>query len=190
MTRQVDKLRPETRQFLHYLQTQPLVRAQLKAPRDSTVLYAGKVVHEAYKEIKVLIATRAEYRHLVTLEEVLNGLPAPDTPFSTLQEYANSVLAVVPKLDDQFILWRALSGIYASNARGQVSFYTGTGISRDNDDVDRRKVFAVTELHVLGRNEKVDTLTQDIVAYYQRCLSNPQESTAFSFIGGIGRLDS
>jgi hypothetical protein len=190
MTRQVERLSPETRQFLHYLQTHPLVRARIRAPKNTTILYAGDCFEPAYKEIRTLIGTRPEYRHLVTIEHVLNDVPAPDTSYPTLQAYVDAVAGAVPKYDDQFILWRALSGIYVSNAEGQVSFYTGDGISRDNDDLERRKVFAVTELPVLGRNENVDALTRDIVAYYQRCLSTPQASTGFAFIGGIGRLDS
>lgn len=183
------KLRPETRQFLCYLHTHPLVRTKIQAPENATVLYAGTLFREAWKELKAFKAT-PEGRHLVTLEEVLDKVDAPDTDFPNLNVYANAVSSTERGDEDTFIIWRALSGIYAAQARGQVSFYVGIGVSRDKADIKKRKVFAVTELQVLARNGHLDTLTKDIVEYFRRCLRNPQESTAFSFIGGAGRLES
>lgn len=188
MTHPTRKLRPETRQFLRYLHAHPSVRTEIQAPEHATVLYAGTLFRKAFEELKALQATPTG-RHLVMLEDVLKKVAAPDTDYPTLYAYANAASSNERQDEDTLIIWRALSGIYAAQARGQVSFYVGKGVSRDKNDLQNRKVFALTEVHVLERNGHLDTLTKDIVAYFQRCLRNPKESTAFSFIGAAGRLD-
>ena len=71
-----------------------------------------------------------------------------------------------------------MSGIFAANAVGPVSFYVGSGINKKD------KVFAATEIPVLLRNPNVDALTKDVLAYYQRCVQNKQQGINFGFISG------
>jgi hypothetical protein len=189
MNQPMREMRLATREFLRYLHAHPLIRTKIHAPEHATVLYAGTFFRKAFEELRALKAT-PEGRHLVTLEEVLSKVEAPDTDFPNLMAYANAVSTKTPYDDDTLIIWRALSGIYAAQAKGQVSFYVGKDVSRNKNDLQNRKVFALTEVHVLARNGHLDTLTKDIVEYFQRCLCNPQESTAFSFIGGAGRLEN
>ncbi|MBD8528374.1 MULTISPECIES: hypothetical protein [unclassified Massilia] len=183
MSRPVGRLHEQTRQFLSFLRRAPLVRAQICAPKDGTLLYSGKMMRNAWEEIAEL-RERGALPGLTTLPEVLANIPAPETGHATLQRYTEATCQAVPWEDDGFIIWRALSGIFAAQAEGRVSFYIGAGISADNDDLARRKVFAVTELRVLARNPRIDTLTRDVLGYYLRCVENRNHAMSFSFIGG------
>jgi hypothetical protein len=73
-------------------------------------------------------------------------------------------------------MWRALSGIFAANAEGAVSFQIGSGVT------PQRKVFAANEVAVLARNSKVDATTSDLVAYYQRCIASGQPDINTGFM--------
>ncbi len=75
-----------------------------------------------------------------------------------------------------FLAWRLVSGLFASNALGAVSFWLGTW------DAAEKKVFAVTEVHVLRRNKNVDELTQDLLEYYVRCLERKRPEELVSFL--------
>lgn len=182
MTRPVGRLHEQTRQFLAFLRRAPQVRAQISAPKDGTLLYAGKLVQNAWEEIAQL-KDRGALPGLFTLPDVLTSVAVPGTGHRSLLDYTQAVCKAVPWEDDGFIIWRALSGIFASQAQGRVSFYIGAGISPDTNDVARRRVFAVTELRVLARNPCIDTLTGDVLAYYLRCLENKNHAMSFSFIG-------
>ena len=183
MTRPVQGLHEQTKQFLSYLRRTPLARARICAPKDGTLLYSGKMMCNAWQEIAQL-KERGELPGLYTLPDVLASISVPETGHTSLLRYTEATCKIVPWEDDGFIIWRALSGIFASQARGRVSFYIGSGISSDNSDVARRKVFAVTELPVLARNPHIDTLTRDVLGYYQRCVENRNHAMSFSFIGG------
>lgn len=183
MTRPAGRLHEQTKQFLSYLRRTPLARARICAPKDGTLLYSGKMMRNAWEEIAQL-RERGELPGLYTLPDVLANIPVPETGDPSLLRYTEATCKTVPWEDDGFIIWRALSGIFASQACGRVSFYIGSGISSDKHDVVHRKVFAVTELHVLARNPRVDTLTRDVLGYYLRCVENKNHALSFSFIGG------
>ena len=69
-----------------------------------------------------------------------------------------------------------ISGIFAANAIGAVSFQIGSDVGRAN------KVFAATELNVLQRNPNVDARTKDLLAYYQRRIRHDPSAVDFGFI--------
>jgi hypothetical protein len=62
--------------------------------------------------------------------------------------------------DNAFIIWRALSGIYANNAVGKVWVYVGSGIGE-------HKVLAATELGMLARNPNIDPVSHEVILYLQ-----------------------
>ena len=157
-------LHPETKSFLQYLQAKPTLRNQIGAAPDNAIFYAGKVNQAAWREINEMKLTDEVLMRKQTLHEVIGRLPAPGTQHISLLAYAEHVASRVPE-SDRNILWSALSGIYASNAIGAVSFYVGDGVSKAE-----KKVFAQTEVSVLERNPKVDDTTRDMIAYYKRCL--------------------
>ena len=43
-----------TKEFLNFLQKNPAIRAQIKAPRDATLLYAGRFFKPMWQEIEDL----------------------------------------------------------------------------------------------------------------------------------------
>ena len=73
------------------------------------------------------------------------------------------------------MIWRALSGIFAANATGKVSFWIGGGVNES-------KVFVVTELKVLLRNPHVDPVVKDLLEYYLRCVQNKNPDMNVGFI--------
>ena len=46
------------------------------------------------------------------------------------------------------------------------------------------KVFAAAELPVLARNPRVDAITKDVIAYYQRCAQAGQPAVNFGYVSG------
>lgn len=80
----------------------------------------------------------------------------------------------VPKNPDGLMIWKALSGIFAANAYGAVSFWIGSG-------VDESKVFVMTEIKLLLRNPNVDPLANELLEYYLRCVQskNPDMNARF-----------
>lgn len=170
-------LRP-TRELLTFLRTNPAVRDQIRAAPNKTLLYAGQLIRPAWRELADLRRADPRVADKVMMADVLEYIPTPAAPFPNLQEWAMSLDHLTPWNENGFISWRALSGIFASNAVGTVSFYIGSDVRRDN------KVFAATELPVLAKNPNIDALTKDIVAYYQRCIQNKQSDLNFSFIAG------
>ena len=137
----------------------------------------------AKKELDELKKTAPEIANKELLPDVLGRIQAAGTEHVSLLAYVEAVEKQVPWFGDGYTLWRALSGIYVSNAVGRVSFYIGSEVS-----IDRKKVFAATEISVLARNPNVDALSKDVLAYYQRCIENKQHAMNFSFIGGIGEM--
>ena len=108
---------------------------------------------------------------------MLRRVPAPGTGQPNLLAYVQDVERQVPWRPDGFTLWRALSGVFASNASGAVSFQVGSGVGSD-------KVLVATELSVLSRNPNVDAITRDLVAYYRRYAQNGLTAMNFGFIAG------
>lgn len=169
-------LLPQTRALLQYLQQRPHVRQRIAAPPDRTLLYAGAFFKPVWREIEQLRSASPAAAAKVMLPEVLAAIATPDGAAPNLKAWAQQIDTLSPWRSNGFIAWRALSGIFAANARGTVSFVIGSGVTRGE------KVFAATELPVLMRNPNVDPITQDVLAYYQRCLDSGQSALNFGFI--------
>jgi hypothetical protein len=171
-------LAPETKALLQFLQKNPLVRAQISAKRDATVLYAGQLMRPAWQEIAEMRRQMPQLATKSMLPEVLEKIDLAGHPFATLLNWAKSLDNLQPWNHNGFVGWRALSGIFASNATGAVSFVVGSGITKAT------KVFAATEVSVLARNPNVDETTRDLLAYYQRCIAAGKSDLNLSYIAG------
>jgi hypothetical protein len=167
---------PPTRQFLSFLQSNPAIRYQIRAAPNQTLLYAGFFFKPMWKEIADFKANNPEFAQKETLPEVLARISVPGTGHSNLLLYIQDVERQVPWKPDSFTLWRALSGIFASNAVGAVSFQIGSGITAAD------KVFAATELSVLMRNPNVDAETKDLLSYFERCIESKQTNINFGYL--------
>lgn len=176
-------------EFLAYLGRNPAVRRQIRAKPGKTLLYCGSrgatighrfgIQSAMWRELMLLKARDPQYMDKEILHDVLARTPAPHTPFRTLLQYVQHVEQQVdagPHADrNKDVLWRAVSGIFAANAEGPVSFALGSGITD-------KKVFAATELWVLLRNPKIDAQTRDVLAYYERCIRSGETSINLSVI--------
>jgi hypothetical protein len=169
-------LHPATKTFLSFLQSHPEIRSQIRAAPGRTLLYAGSfggnpvwsgrtTFKPMWKEIAEYKRAHPEVADKQILPDVLARVTAPGTRYSSLLAYVQDLEHQVPERD-AFTVWRALSGIFASNASGPVSFQIGSGITVD------QKVFAATEASVLSRNPNVDATTKDLLAYFQRCIQS------------------
>lgn len=176
-------MNPSTKELLVYLQKNPGLRAQIRARPDKTLLYAGDFFKEIWQELSDLKRTNANFADKEILPDVLARIHCLGQPFPDLLAWANHLTHLLPK-NERFIVWRALSGIFAANAVGAVSFYIGSNVSNESTDKHDKKVFAVTEISVLARNPNIDGVTRDILAYYQRCIQTKQTSMNFGFIAG------
>lgn len=165
-----------TKDLLRFLQKNPGVRAQVRAAPDKTLLYAGTFFKPIWRELAELKRANAQVCAKTLLPDVLARIPVPGSAFPNLLAWAQHIDMLQPWKDNGFIVWRALSGLFAANAVGAVSFYVGSQVTRDT------KVFAATELSVLSRNPNVDSTTKDVLAYYQRCLQTKQANMNFGFI--------
>jgi hypothetical protein len=168
-------LQPLTKAFLSFLQQNPAVRDRIRAAPGNTLLYAGAFFKPVWKEITDLKQSNPQVATKETLPDVLACINSPDKSFASLLVYVQNLERRVPWNPDGFTLWRALSGIFAANAVGAVSFCVASEVTKD-------KVFAATELGILARNPNVDALTKNVIAYYQRCLDNKQTAMNFGFI--------
>jgi|SRR5579863_385151 len=168
-------LQPPTKAFLSFLQKNPAIRDQIRAASGNTLLYAGAFFKPVWKEIADLKQSDPQVAAKETLPDVLARINSPNKSFVSLLAYVQDLERRVPWRPDGFTLWRALSGIFAANAVGAVSFSVASGVTKD-------KVFAATELGILTRNPNVDALTKDVLAYYQRCLDSKQTAMNFGFI--------
>ena len=165
-------LHSRVKELLSFLKDNPDIRWQIKAPPDRTILYAGGFFRPMWQEIERKRRSDAQLRSKVLLQDVLRDIPTPS--HSNLLSWVQELDRLEPWDQHGFVAWRALSGIFASNAVGKVSFWIG-------DPIDQTKVFAATELAVLARNPKIDPVTKDLVAYYQRCLTSRQSQINFGF---------
>lgn len=168
-------LLPPAQAFLRYLHANPQVRGRIRAGTDRTLLYsgfihaptalAGVMAKPMWKELQDLKASLDNLQDKDILTDVLVTVPAPGTPHATLLAYVQTVEAALPPgSKDVFEIWKALSGIFAANAVGKVSFLIGHGVDPGE------KVFAATEIAILLRNPNVDPATKDMLAYYDRCI--------------------
>lgn len=173
---------PATREFARFLANNPAIRSQIRAAPDRTLLYSGAFFKPSWAEIRARKLTDPQVREKEILPEVLarislppNLFPSGGKSFPNLMAYVNDVERQVPPHPDQFMIWRMLSGIFAANAVGKVSFWIGGG-------VDRSKVFVATELKVLLRNPHVDPIARDLLEYYLRCVQNKNPDMNVGFI--------
>jgi hypothetical protein len=166
----------ETLEFMKYLNANPAVRSQIHATHGKTMLYAGTYMKPMWKEVAELKRTNPNVRDKETLPDVLRRIriSVPGKHYRTLLEYAEDVEKRVPWKPDGFIMWRALSGIFAQNASGAVSFCVGSGVTPGD------KVFAATEVPILLRNPRVDSVTKDALGYYERCIKSGKSAMNFS----------
>ncbi len=161
---------------MQYLQRHPEVRAQIRAAPDATILYAGMVMKPAWKEIEELRLRLPHMSTKRTLPEVLRTIELSGAPFPNLLLWVQTLDGLQPYKENGHVAWRALSGIFASNASGTVSFVIGSGVTR------AEKVFAATEVSVLLRNPKISQLTRDLLEYYKRCIDEGRPNLNVSFI--------
>lgn len=167
-----------TKDLLRYLQKNPAVRASIAAPPNMTLLYAGSFFRPVWQELEQIKRTNPDVAAKRLLPDVLERIRTSGQPYPTLLAWVKALDTLIPWRENGYIAWRALSGIFAANAIGTVSFYIGSNVSRGE------KVFGATELPVLMRNPNVDAVTRDALSYYQRCVQNGQCSINFGFIGG------
>lgn len=167
---------PATKQFLTYLQKHPEIRHQIQAAPDRTLLYAGSFFKPMWKEIADYKRAHPEVADKQMLPDVLARIPVPGSRHVNLLAYVQDLEHHVPWRPDGFTVWRALSGIFASNATGAVSFQIGSGVEAG------KKVFAATEASVLSRNPNVDATTKDLLSYFQRCIQSKQADINLGFI--------
>lgn len=167
-------LHANTRSFMAYLNQNSGVRDRIAAPPDKTLLYSGSFVRPMWRELETL---RQRYHSdgFVLLPDALKQLPSPDKSAATLQLYVTALTGRVPWDPDGFVIWRALSGIFAANAKGRVYFAVGSG-------VDGTKVFPLTELSVLERNQNIDALTREVVFYLRGCVLSGKTDINFGLV--------
>lgn len=165
-----------TRDLLVYLRTHPDLRGRIRARPGATLLYAGAFFRPIWKEILMHKQGDPQLASKQILPEVLATLTGPGMPHPNLLAWVQAIDALQPWAENGFIAWRALSGIFAANAVGAVSFSIGVPVSKAN------KVFAATEVGVLARNPNVDGTTRDLVAYFQRCLQSRQADLNVGFL--------
>jgi len=189
-------LLPETRNFLAYLQKHREMRDRIKAGPDKTILYAGdgfptlggKRFTPIWRELKSYQG-RYQQKHqnhqtqppsvVETLHDVLEKLPAPPPNVGTLQSYAEKLAEQEKRANGPHgagVIWRALSGIFASNAQGKVWFLVGSHVDPDT------KVFALTEVHVLRRNANISSTSRDMLEYYVRCVQKRDPDIAGGYL--------
>lgn len=168
-------LQQATKDLLGYLRKHPRVRSSIRAGRDRTLLYAGSFFAPIWQEINRQKLRDARLADLQTLPDLLERVQVPDSPHAHLLAWAQALDAQQPWADNGFIVWRALSGIFAANAVGAVSFAVGSSVTA------RTKVFAATEMSVLARNPNVDANTHELVAYFQRCIRSGQSQINLGF---------
>ncbi|PTR05298.1 hypothetical protein C8R32_1242 [Nitrosospira sp. Nsp5] len=171
-------LLPQTKDFLSYLQKNPGMRSRIAAPPNTTLLYAGIFIKPMWQELEQLKHTNRDVASKHLLPDVLARIQTPSQTYPTLLAWAKALDGYMPWKENGFIAWRALSGIFAANAVGTVSFCIGSNVAKGE------KVFSATELPVLLRNPNVDALTKDILSYYQRCIQTGDTAINFGFVGG------
>jgi len=160
-------LHHDIRELLVYLSKNPSIRNQIRAERDRTLLYAGNFFKPVWKEIYDYRRAMGLAHDKTILPDILEKIRLPDAPYSTFKEWLEELDKIQPWVKNGYIAWRALSGIFASNAKGKVSFMIGGGVTKAN-----KKVFAATEIHVLNRNPQIDPVTKSAVQYYLRCIQS------------------
>jgi hypothetical protein len=166
-------LQPGTRALLSILHAHPSLRWQIRGVPNRTLLYTASFFRSVWKEIADLKRTNPAVKSKETLLDVLDRLSVPGTSYSSLLAFVQDVDH--PWQPDGFTVWRALSGIFASNAEGAVSFQIGAGI-------EASRLYTAAELPGLLRDPNVDAVTKDLLAYFQRCVQSRQPGVNLEFL--------
>lgn len=171
----------DTLAFVRYLNRNRTVSSQIHAARDKTLIYAGDYgsgvgSRSMWRDIALQKRTNPELRDKEMLSDVLARIHAPGTSFANLLEYIYGIESRVPRRPDAFKIWRIVSGIFAANATGKVSFQIGAGVTANE------KVFASTEIRALMKNPNIDPVAKDLLAYYERCVASKQADINVGFI--------
>lgn len=172
-------LSTEVKELLRYLNQNPSIRNQIRAGHDQTLLYAGHFFKPIWDEIKDERKALGLVHSKVILSDVLDEIDLPNAPYANFMEWMQNLDKIKPWDKNGYIAWRALSGIFASNASGKVSFLIGGGVSKSNN-----KVFAATEIHVLDRNPRIDPVTKNALQYYLRCVNTKHTEINTGLIHG------
>ena len=167
----------DTTGFLTFLRQNPRLRSRIAAAPDKTLIYAGSFFKPVWKELSAIRAQHPNDTAFELLPEVLGKLPPPSGAIGTLKTYVKNLTDEkrMPWKDNGLIIWRALSGIYASNAVGKVYMYVGSGITKE-------KVLASTEIGVLARNPNVDPVSLEAIRYIQGCIRMKRADINFGFV--------
>lgn len=170
-------LDPRTKAFLAYLQKNPALRGRIRAAPNRSVAYAGQFPDgAAWERLLRRQLTDPGTNDFQMLPDVLRAIPCPADLYTaigvvtppgvrTLLDYVNFLTGErpnppyqgVPWNDDGFIIWRALSGIFMSNAVGRVRLMIGDAPRPET------KVFYRTEVFVLDRNPNIDVFATGAV---------------------------
>ncbi|MFT8245318.1 hypothetical protein [Roseomonas sp. BN140053] len=196
-----------TKEFLRYLSQNPGVRNMIAAPDDRSVVYAaaflssqwrnqlaaatgkpsGNRTRAMWEELERLKSADRARNDFVMLPDILKELPSPpgaDIGVTTMYGHLEVLDRLEPWNVNGFIAWRAVSGIYASNARGRVRFCVGEIGAGPDGKADWRgsKVIAATEMWVLLRNREVDEETRSMAEYLIDCVrsKNPKINVALT----------
>jgi hypothetical protein len=166
----------DTKDFLVFLRNNPVLRKRIAADRDKTLIYAGSFFKPVWRELDELRKKSTE-QNFQLLPDVLHRLPPPPGAPGSLKTYVEALTdqSRMPWRDNGFIIWRALSGIYASNAVGKVYVYAGSGITKE-------KVLAITEINVLARNPNIDAVSLEIIRYLQNCVRTRKADINFGYM--------
>jgi hypothetical protein len=174
----------QTRDLLHFLHKNPIIRSNIKAPPDATLLYVGGFMRSMWLDIQMrrhpCFADPA-YASKWTLADALRKIPTPGQ-HPTLEAWALHLDRLEPFEQNGYVAWRALSGIFCANAMGKVSFCVGTWDPADADPRKRLKVFPVTEIPVLLRNPRIDPTSRQMLEFYDRCVKGGQAAINVGYI--------
>lgn len=166
-----------TKAFLAFLQKHPDLRQRIAAAPGRTVAYAGDFTDgAAWQRLQRRQIGAPGTNDFQMLPDVLRAIPCPPGLYAavslvtppgvrTMYEYVGFLtgdkglgyVAQVPWSDDGFIVWRALSGIFMSNARGRVRIMLGDVAAPGE------KVFFRTEVFVLDRNPNIDMFSREAI---------------------------
>jgi len=169
------RLAEPTKNFLAYLQKHPDLRQRIRAAPNRSVAYVGDF-RDGAAWMRLLRRQLSDPRanDFQMLPDVLKSIVCPPdlypaiglvTPptVRTLLDYVQFLTGEgpyprqVPWNEDGFIIWRALSGIFMSNAIGRLRLMIGDAPAPGT------KVFFKTEVFVLERNPNIDLFARDAV---------------------------
>jgi hypothetical protein len=163
-----------TKAFLHYLGQHLELRHRIRAAPNCAIAYVGDFSDgAAWKRLLRRQLSDPRENDFQMLPDVLKKILCPPDLYAevglitppavrTLLDYAQFLTgagdypAQIP-VEDGFIIWRALSGIFMSNAMGRVRLMVGEAPTPGT------KVFFRTEVFVLDRNPKIDVFARGAV---------------------------